>query len=108
MHARVIEVVALQPPRVGEDLPPLGHRVNRRLEAAGVDLLVQLLPLLGLDDGVVAALLHQQLLAVGGQLHGIRVLEHGLLLALLQIVEDHRLLLLGRAEVRQAVEEQLA
>ncbi len=69
VHARVVEIVALQPPRVVEDLPPLGHRVNRRLEVAGVDLLVHLLPFLGLDDGVVAAFPHQQLLAVGGQLH---------------------------------------
>jgi len=108
MHARVVKVIALDAPGVGEDLPPLSDRINHRLEPARLELLIQLLPLLGLEDGVVAAFAHQQLLPPGGQLEEIRILDHDLLFALLQVVEGDGLLFLARAHARTAVKEQLA
>ena len=57
MHVRVVEIIALEPPGIGEDLPPLGNRVHHHFETRKYQ---SSCPISGLrfrlDDGVVLVL----------------------------------------------------
>ena len=37
VHRRVVEILALDPPRLAEDLRPLGTRIDQRIEAGDID-----------------------------------------------------------------------
>ena len=103
----IVEEVPLEPPDVVEDLPPLGSRIDRHLEAAGRHRLVHLLALGDVHDGRPVPLGHEDLRSVGADLEEIDVVDDLLFLALLEVVEIEGPRLLRGARVREPVEEDL-
>ena len=88
VHVRRVEEVAHLPPRLVEDLPPLGVPVQRDLHVGEVEEVLGLrLARRRVDDGVAVALADQHLLAVGRDLvAGARAdLRLGLLLEVVDV-----------------------
>ena len=94
MHATVVEVVALQPPRVHEHLPPLFLGIHRELQVREVDLAVIELRLLIRRCGdhiEVSALVNEKLRPVRRELVIAYVLDQRLRLRVLIIdIERHQ------------------
>ena len=108
VHVRVVEEVALEAEHVGEDLPPLGARVDRRLHVEGGHRLLEFLRRLDVEDRELALARDEHLLAVEGHLEVVGIVEHRLLFALREIEVHDRALVVARAGARLAPVKQLA
>ena len=108
VHGGVVEVVALESPRVGEDLPPFLRRHHRHLHGTGRQRFLHLLPGSDVDDREAAFGHRQELAAVGRYRVPVGVVEDRLLLALLEVPEDDRRGPFGGAGSGQAPVEDLA
>src|ERR1044072_1242622 len=78
VHAAVVEVIAREPPRLGEHLPPLDPRIERERPAGERKLrLVELVRSLaaGVEHVDRVGLADEQLLAVRGELVAVHVRE---------------------------------
>ena len=108
VHSGVVEIVALEAPRVVEDLTPLGARVDGRLHLGGPHRLLELLIGLDLDDRELAFLDGEDLLAICRRFEAVRIIDDGLLFALVEVVEEHRALVGARARAGPARVQELA
>ena len=87
VHVRVVEIIAVDAPRLVEHLPPLGHRIDlhrdlveRQFVFGGIDLFADV----GDRPGVLD--LQQDALAVAGELEAVDFLHQRVLFALAQAV----------------------
>ena len=108
VHVGVVEEIALEAVHIAEDLAPLGARIHRRLHFRRHHGFLELLSRLDVEDGVFPLADDEHLLAVGRSLERVRVVQHGLFLALREVEVDDRVLLVARAGTRLAPVQELA
>ena len=100
MHARIIEIVAVDAPHLVENLRPLGARIGLHLDGVDLDLAFAGRQQFarGGPHGPVVLVAVQQLLAVGRDVEIVRFRHHGFRLALLQVEALHGLLAVAFAQ----------
>ena len=100
MHARIIEIVAVDAPHFIENLRPLGARIGFHFDGVDLDLALPRRQQLarGGAHGPVVLLPVQQLLAIGRHFEIIGFGHHGFRLALFQIEALHGLLAIAFAQ----------
>src|SRR2546422_7893899 len=108
MHIRIIEIVALQPPRFSEELLPLRFRIDHGFQSTDGQLLFKFLALLRLDDGVFMFAPDEHFFAFGRENRFIYVFEDRFFFTLLQLVIDQRALLLAGTSSREPSVNELA
>ena len=87
VHARVIEVVALETPGIREELLPLAGRVDDGFHAGKAHLFVELLVFFGLDDCILGFAADQEFVVFRREHRIIHVVKNGFALPFFEVVE---------------------